>query len=235
MMEIVPVTVRLKLEFFKTSPLKLIYSVHYIFVLAVEGEVLRYMRSSSIWTSKSPRERILENLTCLDFHAKLTFKAVVALLERTQYGTLGPRLKLRRIIARGEEAARLAIVLVPGQYVMLHDGTVCLYAGAFSDAEGTVRAMVLNMEQYDRKRGRRNIARVCIHPGAKLPWLARCPAEQIRAVNANRIFYRVFVVPALFVTPQGEISHLGYLLVHGIFNWDLRTKKKDRPFKKRSN
>ena len=197
--------------------------------------MLRYMRSASIWTSKSPRERILENLTCLDFHSKETFKAVIALLDRTQYGTLGPRLKLRRINARGEEAARPAIVLVPGQYAMLHDGTVCLYAGAFSDAEGTVRAMALNMEQYEPKRGRRNIARVCIHPGAKLPWLARCPAEQIRAVNANRIFYRVFVVPALFVTPQGDSSHLGYLLVHGIFNWGLRTKKKDRPFKKRSN
>ena len=103
------------------------------------------------------------------------------------------------------------------------------------DAAGSILALVLNMKQFEPKRGRRKGPGVSIHPGAKLPWLARCPAERIRAVNANRIFYRVFVVPALFVSPQGEISHNGYLLVHGIFNWDLRTKKKDRPFKKRPN
>jgi hypothetical protein len=39
----------------------------------------------------------------------------------------------------------------------------------------------------------------------------------------------VFVVPALFVTPENEISHEGYLLVHGIFNWQL-LHQEDHPF-----
>jgi len=166
----------------------------------------------------------------LDFHAKETFKAVLAFLERTSYSNLGPRLKLRRIKASGKKAARPAIVLVPGQYVMLHDGTVCLYAGAYMDAAGSIRALVLNMKQFEPKRGRKKGLRVSIHPGAKLPWLERCPAEEIRSVNSKQIFYRVFVVPALFVSPQGDISNNGYLLVHGVFNWDLRSKKEDYPY-----
>jgi hypothetical protein len=39
----------------------------------------------------------------------------------------------------------------------------------------------------------------------------------------------VFVVPALFVTQENEISHEGYLLVHGIFNWQL-LHQEDHPF-----
>ena len=188
------------------------------------------MRSATIWKSKSPSARILEHLTCLDFQAKETYKAVVAFLERTLYSNLGPRLKLRRIKARGEEAARPAIILVPGQYVMLHDKTVCLYAGAYMHADGSIRALVLNMKPFEPKRGRKNGQRGSIHPGAKLPWLERCPVEQIRSVKSKEIFYRVFVVPALFVSHEGEISNNGYLLVHGVFNWDLRRTKDDYPY-----
>ena len=195
----------------------------------VEPEVARYMRTASIWKAKSPLATILEYLECVDFHAADTFAATTEFLRRTEYTTIGPRLLLRRIPASGKYGARPSILLVPGQYVLLHTTEVCLYVGSFVDLEGTIHAMVLNTRPYVQKRKGDRKRTSSLHPGAQLPWLARCPAQEIRAVRSRSILCRVFVVPALFVTPENEVDHDGYLLVHGIFNWDIVEPEK-QPF-----
>ena len=179
------------------------------------------MRTACIWKAQSPLEKISEYLECVDFHAAELFFEVKGFLRRTEYTMIGPRLQLRRIPARGTYAARPSIVLVPGQYVQLHTEAICLYLGSFRDLDGGIRAMVLNTRPYQQKRSGDKKARCCVHPGALLPWLARCPAQEIRSVNSKSILCRVFVAPALFNTPLNEVSHDGYLLVHGIFNWDI--------------
>ena len=186
-----------------------------------EAEFSRYMRTGCIWKSKTPLASLLEYLECVDFHAAETFAATTEFLGRTEYITIGPRLQLRRIPASGEYGARPSIVLVPGHYVFLHTKEICLYVGSFVDPEGNIRAMVINTKPYVQKRRKDTKKSSSLHPGALLPWLARCPADEIRAISSRSILCRVFVVPALFVTPENEVSHDGYLLVHGIFNWEL--------------
>ena len=180
------------------------------------------MRSASIRTTQSPKLKIFEYLQCSDFNASETFDAVKNFLDDTVHGIIGPRLKLRRIPARGINAARASIVLVPGQHVQLHDGTVCLYVGSYIDADKKIRAMVINYRYFELKRSRGRNTSACIHPGAKLPWLERCNSQEIRSVKISHKFF-VSLLCQLFVSIR-----MVFLLVHGIFNWNLR-KTKERP------
>ena len=201
-----------------------------LFLVEVEEEVVsRYMRTACIWKTKSPLAKILEFLECVDFHAADTFAATREFLRLTEHTTVGPRLQLRRIPASALYGERPSIVLVPGQYVRLHTEEICLYVGSFVDVLGKIRAMVISTRPYVQKRTRGKRTPTSLHPGALLPWLARCPAQDIRSISSRSILCRVFVVPALFVTQENEISHEGYLLVHGIFNWQL-LHQEDHPF-----
>ena len=156
--------------------------------------------------------------------------ATTEFLRLTEHTTVEPRLQLRRIPASALYGERPSIVLVPGQYVRLHTEEICMYVGSFVDVLGNIRAMVIRTRPYvQKKRTRGKRTPTSLHPGALLPWLARCPAQDIRSISSRSILCRVFVVPALFVTPENEISHDGYLLVHGIFNWQL-LHQEDHPF-----
>ena len=187
------------------------------------------MRTACIWKSKTPLDKIFELLQCVDFHAEETFTATTEFLRRTEHTTVGPRLQLRRIPASGTFGERPSIVLVPGQYVLLHTKEICLYVGSFVDLDGKIRGLVINTRPYVQKRPRDKRSRCSMHPGTKLPWLSRCPAHEVRSIRSRSILCRVFVVPALFVTRENEVSHNGYLLVHGIFNWQLLNQE-DHPF-----
>jgi hypothetical protein len=184
-----------------------------IVVVEVDFEVSRYMRNAYMWKSKNPLNKIFELLECVDFHAEETFKATIEFLRRTEHTTVGPRLQLRRIPASRRFGERPSIVLVPGQYVLLHTKEICLYVGSYVDLDGKIRAMVINTRPYKQKRPRDKRSPSSPHPCANLPWLSRCPAQEIRSIRSRSILCRVFVVPALFVTPTNEVSHNEYLLV----------------------
>jgi len=60
------------------------------------------------------------------------------------------------------------------------------------------------------------------HPIAKLPWFKRRPVTEIRKVRANTVLMRLRVVPAFFLHEDGGVDNDGYLLSHGLYNFDLR-------------
>ena len=60
------------------------------------------------------------------------------------------------------------------------------------------------------------------HPIAKLPWFKRRPPSEIRKVRANSVLMRLRVVPAYFIHADGGVDNDGYLLSHGLYNFDLR-------------
>ena len=60
------------------------------------------------------------------------------------------------------------------------------------------------------------------HPIAKLPWFKRRPVTEIRKVRANKVLMRLRVVPAFFLHEDGGVDNDGYLLSHGLYNFDLR-------------
>ena len=65
------------------------------------------------------------------------------------------------------------------------------------------------------------------HPFAKLPWFKRRPISEIQKVRANRIIMRLRIVPAFFLNVDGGVDNDGYLLSHGLYNYDLRGKNKE--------
>ena len=63
-----------------------------------------------------------------------------------------------------------------------------------------------------------------IHPFAKLHWFKRRPLTDIKKIRAETIYMRVRVGPAFFIHADGAVDNDGYLLSHGLYNFDLRGK-----------
>ena len=63
-----------------------------------------------------------------------------------------------------------------------------------------------------------------IHPFAKLHWFKRRPLTEIKKIRAETIYMRVRVGPAFFIHADGAVDNDGYLLSHGLYNFDLRGK-----------
>ena len=62
------------------------------------------------------------------------------------------------------------------------------------------------------------------HPVAKLPWFKRRPYSEIRKVRSENILMRLRIAPAFFLHEDGGVDNDGYLLSHGLYNFDLRGK-----------
>ena len=60
-----------------------------------------------------------------------------------------------------------------------------------------------------------------VHPIAKLPWFKRRPPSEIRKVRSTSVMMRLRVVPAFFIHADGGVDNDGYLLSHGLYNYDL--------------
>ena len=65
------------------------------------------------------------------------------------------------------------------------------------------------------------------HPIAKLSWFRRRPPSEIRKVRANSVLMRLRVVPAFFIHADGGVDNDGYLLSHGLYNFDLRGQNEE--------
>ena len=119
---------------------------------------------------------------------------------------------------------------------MLATSHVCLYLASYSGVDGTANAWVLLLEPRSRvqkpvaagKRQRMKQTRQwedSVHPVNKLPWFKRRPLNEIRSVKVDTILMRVRVAPAFtYNADDGQISNDGYLLSHGMYNFDLRGK-----------
>ena len=134
--------------------------------------------------------------------------------------------------------------------VLLKSGEIVLYLASHSDIDGTY-AWVLSLESYsgpptrltqnERSGGARKSQRVSkinssssssninasgsgIHPFAKLHWFKRRPLTEIKKIRAETIYMRVRVGPAFFIHADGAVDNDGYLLSHGLYNFDLRGK-----------
>ena len=67
----------------------------------------------------------------------------------------------------------------------------------------------------------------CYHPFAKLPWFKRRPTSEIKKIRASKILMRLRVVPAFFIHEDGAVDNDGYLLSHGLYNFDLRGENEE--------
>ena len=126
-------------------------------------------------------------------------------------------------------------------YVLLDSEEVTLYLACHEEGEQTY-AWVLTLEPYSgaslpakkeskaKRRSRHpssSSATHFVHPIAKLPWFKRRPYSEIRKVRSESILMRLRVSPAFFVQFDGSIDNDGYLLSHGLYNYDLRGKNED--------
>jgi hypothetical protein len=126
-------------------------------------------------------------------------------------------------------------------YVLLDSEEVTLYLACHVEGEQTY-AWVLTLEPYSgaslpgkkkSKTTRRSRLPSCSsgtnfdHPIAKLPWFKRRPYSEIRKVRSESILMRLRVSPAFFIQFDGSIDNDGYLLSHGLYNYDLRGKNED--------
>ena len=126
-------------------------------------------------------------------------------------------------------------------YVLLDSEEVTLYLACHEEGEQTY-AWVLTLEPYSgaslpakkeskaKRRSRHpssSSATHFDHPIAKLPWFKRRPYSEIRKVRSESILMRLRVSPAFFVQFDGSIDNDGYLLSHGLYNYDLRGKNED--------
>ena len=128
------------------------------------------------------------------------------------------------------------IINSAGMHLMLNTSHVCLYLASYSGVDGTANAWVLLLEPRSRdlkpapagKRRRRKQPpqwEDSVHPVNKLPWFKRRPLHEIRSVRVDTILMRVRVAPAFtYNADDGQISNDGYLLSHGMYNFDLRGK-----------
>ena len=66
-----------------------------------------------------------------------------------------------------------------------------------------------------------------VHPFAKLCWFKRRPPSEIRKIRSETIYMRLRVAPAFFVHADGIVDNDGYLLSHGLYNFDLRGKNEE--------
>jgi hypothetical protein len=129
-----------------------------------------------------------------------------------------------------------------GMHVVLSSNEVCLYLASEDDEAGTAHAWVLKLEPHTRVRKRqvpltkskKRKAKApssaheewedSVHPVNKLPWYKRRPVDEIKLVRADHILMRVRVAPAFTYDENGVIGNDGYLLSHGMYNYDLRGK-----------
>ena len=126
-------------------------------------------------------------------------------------------------------------------HVLLRSNHLCLYLASENDEDGTAHAWVLILEPYSRvlkkavpntkgkKRKSKRSTTVpefedIVHPVNKLPWYKRRPLHEIQLVRADSILMRVRVVPAFTYDENGVINNDGYLLSHGMYNYELRGK-----------
>ena len=123
-----------------------------------------------------------------------------------------------------------------GMHVILKSSEVCLFLAAQRNAQGTVDAWVLRLEPKNLSsasvtnvdtRGSIAVATEStkiLHPDLKLPWFDRRPNSEMRKVPSHDILMKVRVAPCLYIDDEDNVCNNGYLLSHGIFNYDLRGK-----------
>ena len=119
---------------------------------------------------------------------------------------------------------------------MLKSSEICLYLASFKGASGSVDAWVLRLEPKNVASAaetlietRASVAAAAVtatvvHPDVKLPWFDRRPLSEIRRVPSHDILMKVRLAPCLYVDDEDEICVDGYLLSHGMYNFDLRGK-----------
>jgi hypothetical protein len=72
------------------------------------------------------------------------------------------------------------------------------------------------------------------HPVSGLRWLRRQPITELKRIDVSTIKYRVHVVPA-FTFKDTMKAEDGYLLNHGIYNYDARHPVSPAPQPKSSS
>jgi hypothetical protein len=113
---------------------------------------------------------------------------------------------------------RAAVVLSSGHHVLLKDKQVCLLVTPVVETggSGASRAVLLPLKPHPS-----GIGDVRRHPVSGLRWLCRHSLDDLVIFDQSQIDFRVHVVPA-FTYANKVIGEDGYLLNHGIYNYDAR-------------
>jgi len=119
---------------------------------------------------------------------------------------------------------------------MLKSSEICLFLASQRNTQATVDAWVLRLEPKNQSSAsltivdtRGSVAAAqestkILHPDLKLPWFDRRPNSEMRKVPSHHILMKVRVVPCLYIDDEDTVRNDGYLLSHGIYNYDLREK-----------
>ena len=119
---------------------------------------------------------------------------------------------------------------------MLNTSEICLYVASEKNADSNVEAWVLRLEPKNltpvmassrETRGFQAAAATSAsveHPDLKLPWFDRRPISELRKVPSHNILMKVRVVPCVHIDDDDKVRANGYLLSHGMYNFDLRGK-----------
>jgi len=203
-------------------------------LLYLVKESARIHRSSS----KTPIHDALFYLKCFDFDALSVYQALKRIhgahVEFAPSECIySPKLELPRVCATAKTGARPTVILIPGHHVVISSGELCMFLGALRKLSGDIFVYVLKLDPYTQKAAQKhkkkksrtstNVSEV-IHPVAKLRHFERRKVDTIELIPVNEISFKVRVVPAFNVSSNMEITIDGYLLSHGVFNFEYRGK-----------
>lgn len=109
-----------------------------------------------------------------------------------------------------------------------------MFLGSLRKEGGGIFAYVLKLDPYTqkpvkkhpKKKSRQSSSRAsqATHPIAKLKYFERRNVDAIELIPVSEIHMKVRVVPAFNVSNNMEITIDGYLLSHGVYNFDYRGK-----------
>jgi hypothetical protein len=173
------------------------------------GGAMKQKKTAS-WRSSGGLESVKEALSDYSDSAVL-LKTLRPIVSRA--GSCGSSLKL------GRTQDRAAVVLRSGHHFESRENGVCLFVASFVTTSGgieSLRAAALQLEPHpsgDGPQGR--------HPVSGLRWLQRRPICDMIALDSSSIDFRVHVVPAFTFGDEAKAED-GYLLHHGIYNYDVR-------------
>ena len=199
-------------------------------LLHLVKETARAYKSSS----KKPIDDALFYLKCFDFDALRVFKSLKRMhVSSNKEFTYSGKLELPRICATFRTAARPAVILIPGHHVQLASGELCMFLGALRMNHEEIFAYVLKLDPYIKdfkkstnrkaKKKKQTLSDV-VHPVAKLRLYQRRHVDDIELIPVRDFYIKVRVVPAFHVEDNMDISINGYLLSHGMYNFDFRGK-----------
>ena len=105
-----------------------------------------------------------------------------------------------------------------------------MFLGALRMHHGEIFAYVLKLDPYinastnrKAKKKKQTLSDV-VHPVAKLRLFQRKYVDDIELIQVREFHFKVRVVPAFHVEDNMDISINGYLLSHGMYNFDFRGK-----------